>query len=65
MFYPRKLLIKFNYEIYRKSDRTLLVSGYTKHGFIDLNGKIVKIPDFIHERIAALVEKEGAEEKRR
>ena len=51
----KKVSIVFDYKIYRKSDRTLLVSGSTKHGFIDLDGKIVKIPDFIHEKIASLL----------
>jgi len=48
--------IVFDCEIYKKDDRTLLVSGYTKHAFLDLNGKIIKIPDFIHEKIKSLME---------
>ena len=51
----KKVSIIFDYKIYRKSDRTLLVSGSTKHGFIDLDGKIVKIPDFIHGKIVSLL----------
>jgi acyl-CoA thioester hydrolase len=51
-----RVTVVFDYEIYRKSDRTLLVSGYTKHGFLDLNGKIVRIPNFIHEKIKSLME---------
>lgn len=52
----KRVTIVFGYEIYRKDDRTLLVSGYTKHGFLDLNGKIVKIPGFIREKIKSLME---------
>ncbi|MCK5009639.1 MAG: acyl-CoA thioesterase [Deltaproteobacteria bacterium] len=52
----KRVTIVFDYEIYRKDDRTLLVSGYTKHGFLDLNGKIVKIPSFISEKIKSLME---------
>ncbi|MCK5421536.1 MAG: acyl-CoA thioesterase [Deltaproteobacteria bacterium] len=52
----KRVTIVFDYEIYRKDDRTLLVSGYTKHGFLDLNGKIVKIPSFIREKIKSLME---------
>ena len=52
----KRVSIVFACEIYRKSDRTLLVSGHTKHAFLDLNGKIVKIPDFIHEKIKSLME---------
>jgi len=52
----KRVSIVFDCEIYKKSDRTLLVSGYTKHAFLDLKGKIIKIPDFIHEKIKSLVE---------
>jgi acyl-CoA thioester hydrolase len=52
----KRVRIVFEYELYRKSDRTLLVSGYTKHAFLDSNGKIVKIPDFIHEKIKSLID---------
>jgi len=52
----KRVTIVFDYEIYRKDDRTLLVSGYTKHGFLDINGKIVKIPGFIREKIKSLME---------
>ena len=52
----KRVTIVFDYEIYRKDDRTLLVSGHTKHGFLDINGKIVKIPGFIREKIKSLME---------
>ena len=52
----KRVRIVFEYELYRKSDRTLLVSGYTKHAFLDSNGKIIKIPDFIHEKIKSLID---------
>ena len=52
----KRVRIVFEYELYRKTDRTLLVSGYTKHAFLDSNGKIVKIPDFIHEKIKSLID---------
>ena len=52
----KRVSIVFDCEIYRKSDRTLLIRGYTKHAFLDLNGKIVKIPDFIHDKIKSLME---------
>jgi acyl-CoA thioester hydrolase len=51
----KKVTIVFDYEIYRKADRALLVTGYTKHGFLDMDGKIVKIPAFIHEKITSLL----------
>jgi acyl-CoA thioester hydrolase len=57
----KRVTIVFDYEISRKSDGTLLVSGYTKHGFVDLEGKIVRIPEFIHEKISSLMENGGSE----
>lgn len=54
----KRATIVFDYEIYKKDDRSLLVSGYTKHAFLDLNGKIIRIPDFIHEKITSLIEEE-------
>jgi len=57
----KRVTIVFDYEILRKSDSTLLVSGYTKHGFVDLEGKIVRIPEFIHEKISSLMENRGSE----
>ena len=52
----KRVTIVFDYEVYRKDDRTLLVSGYTRHVFLDINGKIVKIPGFIREKIKSLME---------
>ena len=52
----KRVTIVFDCEVYRKDDRTLLVSGYTRHGFLDINGKIVKIPGFIREKIKSLME---------
>lgn len=52
----KRVTIVFDYELYKKSDRTLLVSGYTKHAFLDLKGKIIKVPNFIHEKIKSLME---------
>ena len=51
----KRVTIVFDYEIIRKSDCKLIVSGYTKHGFVDLEGKIVRIPEFIHKKIVSLI----------
>jgi acyl-CoA thioester hydrolase len=56
----KRVTIVFDYKIFRKSDNTLLVSGYTKHGFVDLEGKIVRIPEFIHKKITSLLENGGS-----
>lgn len=39
-----KVSIKFEYEINRKSDRKKLVNGWTKHTFLNKDGKIIKLP---------------------
>jgi acyl-CoA thioester hydrolase len=41
--------IKFNYRITRESDGTELVRGFTRHAFMDRNGKVVRPPGFIVE----------------
>jgi len=58
----KRVTIVFDYEIMRKSDSKILVSGYTKHGFVDLEGKIVRIPEFIHKKIVSLI-KDGNPDK--
>ena len=39
--------IKFNYRITRASDGVELVKGFTKHAFLDQNGRVVRPPEFI------------------
>jgi len=36
--------VKFDYEIVRESDRRILVTGYTNHGFTDHDGKPTRPP---------------------
>jgi acyl-CoA thioester hydrolase len=43
--------IKFDYRIFREDGRTLLAEGFTKHAFVDLNGRVVRPPAFIKELI--------------
>ncbi len=38
--------LKLGYRIYEKNDRKIAAEGYTKHPFVDKNGKIVKVPVF-------------------
>ena len=60
----KRVTIVFDYEILRKENSTLLVSGYTKHGFVDLQGKIVRIPEFIHEKITSLLASSDTDKKK-
>lgn len=46
---PRSSL-KIEYEVYN-SDKVLLVSGYTVHTFINSNGKAVKPPKLLIEKL--------------
>ncbi len=49
----RKVSCRFNYEIRRVEDSTLLVKGFTAHAVVDRAGKLVKLPQ---EVLAALAE---------
>ena len=42
--------LKINYEIYRKSDNHLLVTGHTLHVFTDKKGKPKRPPKFFIEK---------------
>ena len=39
--------IKFNYRILRSSDETELVRGFTRHAFMDRDGRVVRPPSFV------------------
>lgn len=43
--------MKFDYRIYREDGKTLLAKGYTKHPFVNQDGKVVRPPGFIKEII--------------
>lgn len=38
--------LKLCYRIYQKNDKKIIAEGFTKHPFVDKNGKIVRVPDF-------------------
>ena len=48
---PPKSTMKIDYEVYRSSNKELLVTGYTIHAFIDQSGKAVKPPKRLLEAI--------------
>lgn len=47
----KKVSMQFSYRIFRAEDNAELVSGTTLHGFIDRQGKIVKIPPSLASKV--------------
>ena len=47
----RRASIQFRYRILRKEDGRELVTGKTLHAFIDREGRIIKIPQLLKERL--------------
>ncbi len=45
--------IKFSYRILRKADGAEMVRGTTLHAFLNKEGKIVKIPALLKERLSS------------
>lgn len=43
--------MQFNYKIKSKDEKTLHVTGYTRHAFVNRDGKVVRPPGFIKELI--------------
>jgi acyl-CoA thioester hydrolase len=44
--------MKFDYEVYHQADEKLLTTGYTKHAFMDQQGRVVRPPKFLRELIS-------------
>jgi len=51
--YFRMASIKFNYEITNRQGSVVLVEGYTVHAFTNRDGKIVRAPRWIRDRISS------------
>lgn len=51
--YYRMASIKFDYEIRNEGGSAVLVEGYTVHAFTNRDGKIVRAPRWIGDRIQA------------
>jgi len=47
----KRASIQFSYRIFRKSDGSQLVTGSTLHAFVDLDGKIVKVPSMLRAKM--------------
>ena len=51
---PRSRM-KIEYEVYRKSDNNLLVTGHTIHGFINKDGKPKRPPKSLVDTLRSLI----------
>lgn len=49
--FVKRASIQFRYRIFRRDDGADLVTGNTLHAFIDRQGKIVKIPTPVKEKM--------------
>jgi acyl-CoA thioester hydrolase len=47
----KRASMQFRYRIFRQEDGADLVTGTTLHAFVDLQGKIVKIPTSLKEKM--------------
>jgi acyl-CoA thioester hydrolase len=52
----KRVSIKFEYALYEKQGRELLAEGYTIHAFVNREGKILRVPKEISDKIRDLVE---------
>jgi len=48
---PPRATMKIDYEVYRSSNKELLVTGYTIHAFTDRSGKAIKPPKRLLEAL--------------
>ena len=52
--YIKRASIKFVYRVLKEDEETKLAAGYTVHGFVNGDGKVVKTPAKLMESIRAL-----------
>lgn len=52
--------MKFDYRILGRDGRSLIASGYTKHAFVDGNGRVMRPPAFLKKVIQAAKERPEA-----
>jgi acyl-CoA thioester hydrolase len=52
----KRVSIKFDYYIYEKQSNALLAEGYTIHAFVNRQGKILRVPQEIVQRVKDLTE---------
>lgn len=44
--------MKFDYRLLREDEETMVATGYTRHAFIDGNGRVVRPPAYLRKVIA-------------
>jgi len=49
--YLKRVSIRFDYKIYSKDPDLLIAEGYTVHGFVDKEGKIIRAPQAVLKAI--------------
>ncbi len=52
--------MKFDYRIFRTEDEALLVEGWSRHAFIDTNGRVIRPPEIIIRLLPEPVEAKTA-----
>jgi acyl-CoA thioesterase FadM len=58
----KRVSIKFEYKIFVKGSAELLAEGYTVHGFVNKERKLVRVPQEVYQKVKDLIGDE-AEEK--
>ncbi len=53
--YLKRVSIKFEYRIFEKTSRDLLVEGYTIHGFVNKDRKLVRVPQDVYQKVTHLM----------
>jgi len=49
--YLKRVSIKFEYKIFVKGSDELLAEGYTIHGFVSKDRKLVRVPQELHQKV--------------
>jgi len=60
--YMKRVSIKFEYKIFVKGSAELLAEGYTVHGFVNKDRKLVRVPQEVYQKVKDLIE-EVSDEK--
>jgi len=53
--YLKRVSIKFEYKIFVKESDELLAEGYTIHGFVNNDRKLVRVPQEVYQKVKDLI----------
>jgi len=59
--YLKRVSIKFEYRIFVKGSDEILAEGYTIHGFVNKDRKLVRVPQDVYDKVKDLIEEETEE----